>query len=876
MIRLFCIVWLVCLCFYCAANSATTTDEMESFLYLGLPNNLPRAEVPAGMQQLLNDHSAKHLSNNAKSLNAALRLDGHVVLDVFSGWGVSYLPLSQSIGKSGIIVAIERDALRFSYLQNNAVNKEAWERTLLLHVDPCVVEDQSQLNLHTISSVMDSMGLNCPRLIRINDHDGLTEADPLNALRGGISLISRCRPYVLVDCRANDAVSATGIAEFFTLFGEDTYSLRGFDMEQVLTLQSADGDVATMKRVTPTLLAIPSDGQGDFDWLQNVTLLSRENIEGEKTTWERVIKYVNQTKFVPTVFHAQSELAEPAQAPVSSDAASESGPSCLLETDQQLEDKDSVVREFTQFTVYLSDVTHPESLLGVLLGLAPSDFGLATATTSSSSSGDNHEVRNIYLAGEAGETFRAALTSAGLDTLVVPYHFSSAVKVENLQQIAALHCAKWMHGLSAHLPDASHELPQQACTAFVEKRLRTLRRMLTVRTMTLQQSDLVLDRTGKFTNFPEARQYETLPTTDRPHMFYRMSEIKTDVGANHSEVRAVDPRATTKAWFTHQPFERVPDDAICGEPIWCSHTEEFQRRVHAWQNPQLPRTAVSDLSNNRHVRDWSRSPSQHSCVTSKYLVFEPISDKHGIGAMMELVAAAFRYAVCLDRILVLNFVNQEPTFLKWGHPGCQGSMFECYFQPVSGCILSTEEIAAAHYSTDGFEFHNFPLREERVLLLRGMPMEGPCVLCHSEWPTESRFFDGLYVGGTFNTSDKRHIKHAVAFRTHIKATWSSQFIRYLMRPRPWLQEAVSQVVLYSMRSPAPLSTNNLGSDQKYLDTSNFPQKFLSLHVRFGMKLAEAVLVPLTSYMNFISRKLPHLQDIFLSTETEAVIATLRA
>jgi len=71
--------------------------------------------------------------------------------------------------------------------------------------------------------------------------------------------------------------------------------------------------------------------------------------------------------------------------------------------------------------------------------------------------------------------------------------------------------------------------------------------------------------------------------------------------------------------------------------------------------------------------------------------------------------------------------------LKWLHPGCRGNVFECYFQPISGCVVTPEEILLAekqnHSSSTGEFFDVYPLRNERVLILHGLPVSGPCSLC---------------------------------------------------------------------------------------------------------------------------------------------------
>ena len=55
---------------------------------------------------------------------------------------------------------------------------------------------------------------------------------------------------------------------------------------------------------------------------------------------------------------------------------------------------------------------------------------------------------------------------------------------------------------------------------------------------------------------------------------------------------------------------------------------------------------------------------------------------------------------------------------------------------------------------------------------------------------------------------------------------------------------------------------------------SIPGPYVSLHVRFGNKVAEQELKPLENYMNMIAKKYPLVNNIFVSTETEDIIAVL--
>eukprot|EP01036_Dinobryon_divergens_P027108 gene27108-35827_t len=323
-----------------------------------------------------------------------------------------------------------------------------------------------------------------------------------------------------------------------------------------------------------------------------------------------------------------------------------------------------------------------------------------------------------------------------------------------------------------------------------------------------------------------------------------------------------------------EPFRFELQDDVCGEPIFCGHTRVFQRRLLAWQYPDLAASAPS------RIRQWPR----RSCDTAKFLVFEPPSENHGLGSMLEVVAAAFRKAICLDRILVLQplVTLQALAMLKWLHPGCRGNVFECYFQPISGCVVTAEEIERAkqlnHTSTNGDFFDAYPLRDERVLLLHGLPVSDPCGLCMDQWPMNGHFFDGLFVMGVSKpippeeavhaSEDSEPGHHYRAFMESSRQVWIGQFLRFLMRPRPWLTQTLQQAVKLSMVSPA------IDGHGDRLSWSSFPTSFLSMHVRFGMKAMEVDLHPLNRYMTIAQRKVPYIRDVFVSTETEAVIETL--
>ncbi len=421
---------------------------------------------------------------------------------------------------------------------------------------------------------------------------------------------------------------------------------------------------------------------------------------------------------------------------------------------------------------------------------------------------------------------------------IVNLHISSSVSVGHDQRllITAAECFLWVRRavlLRADIVSQPSSLLQyhDECSAFVHYRFEFFER-------------LHLSRA--------ALSVATTQLSDPPAPRYSHYEDRVD--------------GIVGAWG-RKPFEIQHEPDVCAEPVWCAHTVDMQRRIRLWQFPE------EDESSDERNRT---AGSNGACQNAKFLVFEPPSDLHGIGSLLQVTAAAFRYAVCLDRIFVMSAVGQQATLSKWRHPGCgRQSTFECYFQTLHGCggVLSQEDVESATNSSDGFGFDSFPARTKRVLVLRGLPLSGDCQLCHSAWPTRSRFFDGLFVGGLHDEQPDMDLLHATAFMAPIKLTYVSIFLRFLMRPRPWFADLISDVVQLSMYSPLEKEHQEKLA-LSLLPSVHFPRHFVSLHVRFGMKSAEVALHPLARYMSVLQRKLPWARDVFVSTETESVIHTL--
>ena len=119
----------------------------------------------------------------------------------------------------------------------------------------------------------------------------------------------------------------------------------------------------------------------------------------------------------------------------------------------------------------------------------------------------------------------------------------------------------------------------------------------------------------------------------------------------------------------------------CGEPVWCEHTQELQKRLHSWQFPDHiineKVIGINDKNYNPHSTVGKNSTllylknERRSCQNSKFLIFQNPSDRNGIGSMLHLIVGAFRLSLCLGRIFLLLPSGEDLTLTKWRHPGTE-------------------------------------------------------------------------------------------------------------------------------------------------------------------------------------------------------------
>jgi hypothetical protein len=486
--------------------------------------------------------------------------------------------------------------------------------------------------------------------------------------------------------------------------------------------------------------------------------------------------------------------------------------------------------------------------------------------------------------------------------LTVRYPMNDQSNIKSYRAVLHLECSDWIYpmitrafrspsmsvcSMNSGIDDLEQEILglQMNCQNFLRERIYFLSNMYMKRwneTLISYNSFYALEE-KHLTNETERKLLLSSVDSDDLGSFYTHYPEQNDdsvIPTNDNVSLKVDD------WFHRQPFEQKDEPEFCGEPVFCSAANEVRRRLQLWQNPIKTQKELTDLGMTDPVAFQTHSTfyENRTCENAKFLIYEPQSNLNGIGSMLEMIASAMRFAICLDRILLLLPTKQSGYVLKWSPEGCQQNIFECYFQPLTHCPISQKDFDEAPIFDDGngeLDLTHYPYRRYRFLTYIGLPLDGPCALCYSDWPRESKFFDGTYMQHRKFVINKipALLSHLEMFTGTIKLPWISQMMRYIFRPRPWFADLLKEITYHSMVSPLQVNSNstinNDDSQEKFLQPIRFPEKFISLHVRFGAKVVEVQkLEPLTKYMTFMKKKLPFISDIFVSTETEDIIPTL--
>lgn len=294
-----------------------------------------------------------------------------------------------------------------------------------------------------------------------------------------------------------------------------------------------------------------------------------------------------------------------------------------------------------------------------------------------------------------------------------------------------------------------------------------------------------------------------------------------------------------------QRKEAKPTETGSLTPDWSNTADTFIDALYQWQHPPVQ----------------ARHSHERSCQTAKFLVYEPLSSHFGPAAIIEQVQAAMQYALCLDRIFIMQPNDVEGSLARYRPDDCQANNpFVCYFEALSSCTLTDEEWEQASLtaSSTGHHWEELPWNETRVLMLKGLPVGGACAKLpfarhlssttigepyqqHSS-PSTTSFYErwtttpNVKAADTCDAAADPHCQAAYeetewtqSVLTDLRypkrrevATSSSSssspwkglladerrqhlslVLPYILRPKPWFQLALNRVVSTYLMSPTP-------------------------------------------------------------------------
>lgn len=280
------------------------------------------------------------------------------------------------------------------------------------------------------------------------------------------------------------------------------------------------------------------------------------------------------------------------------------------------------------------------------------------------------------------------------------------------------------------------------------------------------------------------------------------------------------------------PWEYISSSSKEGSHLpWDELVRKFQQKLQDWQNPPVLPPAYQ--------------PYARTCSTSKYLVYEPLSHFHGIGAIVEQILAAMQYSLCMNRIFVLA-TKVNGTLAKYSS-GCheEANPFVCYMEPLTSCHISEEDIRQAPpASTSGEGFDKEPYLSERVLVLRGLPEKGFCAKISLSLPSESLIFQtnlerGQLLESTMKSNASRwkeswytHTMYPLRLQARTSPVFEqyaferqrqlSLLLPYLLRPKRLFQKKMIEVLDFSFASPHPNISDASIREEEY-NRINLPQ-----------------------------------------------------
>lgn len=314
------------------------------------------------------------------------------------------------------------------------------------------------------------------------------------------------------------------------------------------------------------------------------------------------------------------------------------------------------------------------------------------------------------------------------------------------------------------------------------------------------------------------------------------------------------------------PFTFNDESILCTEPIWCSHTIEFQQRLSYWQTPRI-RTTENYISTEREYK---------GCNNNKYLVYEPnFQHEKGIAGMLFELGLLLRFSICHGRILYLTPHHLKDNYYlqhsKWIHYLCQSSLFECFFESITECELLDEEIQNAPVLKDDRQLLTYPLRDSKVVKVIQIPSKSHCATCYDTWTGNVEIFDQLHIGilgyvaisvnhsitntAIFDILDptKKELSGFSIFMDNNSLFWMAEMIRYIFQPQVWFRYYIQQYIENHLISYPLLNTEN-----KF----NLNNKFYA-----SFHLTSNTIPLINKYFEILLYYSPHIQHIFISIDS---------
>eukprot|EP01063_Lacrimia_lanifica_P017553 TRINITY_DN2460_c0_g2_i1.p1 TRINITY_DN2460_c0_g2~~TRINITY_DN2460_c0_g2_i1.p1 ORF type:complete len:554 (+),score=143.54 TRINITY_DN2460_c0_g2_i1:88-1749(+) len=256
----------------------------------------------------------------------------------------------------------------------------------------------------------------------------------------------------------------------------------------------------------------------------------------------------------------------------------------------------------------------------------------------------------------------------------------------------------------------------------------------------------------------------------------------------------------------------------------------------AWRSRMSGAGASLPLTEEVQQKIWRHQHPQ-DCQKARYLVWRLWNQ--GMGADLHKMADALHVAMQTDRVLIL-----DAAFTWWYAMDREPATVGCFFVPLTNCTMDD----VGQYEVLNAKFKM--LKSRKTGLLKPQPTSHEAVKNRASVRAVA---NPLHINGYMHSSYAK----SAEFEEYGAMWWYAQALRYFLRtPQPWLwaQYKASVAEIFPAGVPA---------------------KMVGIHVRHGDKHTEMKLHQLADYVEAADRWRrddPGLQDIFLSTEDDAVLA----